>query len=94
MSREVHPIKANFTGGEVTPKVLEHVTADGYNTLSEEITNFYVDPLGSLTKRSGTKYIGEITDQSALSGKLINKKLVPFVFSETQTYMQRLWVME
>ena len=75
------PIQANFTGGEISPRLLGRVDLTKYQNSLATCDNFLCFPHGGITKRSGTRFIGEVKDSSKTT------RLIPFVFSTTQAYI-------
>jgi len=74
-------IKTNFTSGEVSPLILGRTDITKYMNGAEIIENFLVKPQGALFRRSGTRLINEVKEQSKFT------KLVPFEFSDVQSYV-------
>lgn len=74
-------IQRSFSGGEIAPALYARVDTTKYATGLRKLRNFFVMRHGGAANRPGTKYIGEVKD----SGK--NVRLIPFVFSSTQTYV-------
>lgn len=75
------PIQTNFTGGEISPRLLGRVDLEKYSSSCELIQNFVVFPHGGMTKRSGTRFIAET---KASDDRI---RLIPFVFSTEQAYI-------
>ena len=75
------PIQANFTGGEISPRLLGRVDLTKYQNSLALCDNFLCFPHGGITKRSGTRFVAEVKDSSK------NTRLIPFVFSTTQAYI-------
>lgn len=78
---KVTPIQTNFTGGEISPRLLGRVDLTKYTASLQTCQNFLVFPHGGVTKRSGTRFIAEVKDSSK------KVRLVPFVFSTVQAYI-------
>lgn len=78
---KVTPIQTNFTGGEISPRLLGRVDLQKYASSIERCENFTIYPHGGLTKRSGTRFIAEVKDSSKIT------RLVPFIFSTVQAYI-------
>lgn len=78
---KVTPIQTNFTGGEISPRLLGRVDLTKYTSSVQRCENFIVFPHGGMTKRSGTRYIAPVKDSTKYT------KLVPFVFSTVQAYI-------
>ena len=89
-------IQTNFTSGELDPLVRGRVDLQQYYNGMETLTNVVVQPQGGVSRREGTKYIFTVpSSQSPQSGL----RIVPFEFSETQTYIlifvhQRLYIFQ
>ena len=78
---KVTPIQTNFTGGEISPRLLGRVDLTKYTASVQTCQNFLVFPHGGVTKRSGTRFIAEVKDSSK------TVRLIPFVFSTVQAYI-------
>jgi len=78
--------KRNFTAGEVSDILSEKVDFSRYTNGCHELLNMTALPQGPATRRSGTKFLYDLT--SLLGGAVTNvkPKLIPFVFSKTQSY--------
>jgi len=71
----------NFNTGEISPELDARVDQQKYSSASKTIDNFIIRPEGGIHRRSGTRFIKEVTDSTKRS------RLVPFEFSEAQAYM-------
>ena len=80
-STVVHPFQTNFTAGELSPKLAGHINFDKYANGLEILENMTVFPQGGVTRRSGTRFVCEVKDSSAIT------RLIPFEFSVTQSYV-------
>ena len=80
-STVVHPFQTNFTAGELSPKLAGHINFDKYTNGLEILENMTVFPQGGATRRSGTRFVCEVKDSSAVT------RLIPFEFSVTQSYV-------
>mgnify|MGYP001280224881 CR=1 FL=1 len=78
---KVTPIQTNFTGGEISPRLLGRVDLTKYTSSVQRCENFIVFPHGGITKRSGTRFIAEVKDSSKKT------RLIPFIFSTVQAYI-------
>jgi hypothetical protein len=78
---KVTPIQTNFTGGEISPRLLGRVDLTKYTSSMQRCENFICFPHGGVTKRSGTRYVAEVKDSSKRT------RLVPFVYSTVQAYI-------
>ena len=83
-STVVHPLQTNFTAGEITPKLAGQIDFTKYKNGVETLENMTVFPQGGATRRSGTRYVTEVKDSSAVT------RLIPFEFSVTQSYVLEL----
>ncbi len=77
----VHPFQSNFTAGEITPKLAGHIDFNKYANGLETLENMTTFPQGGVTRRSGTRFVCEVKDSSAVT------RLIPFEFSVTQSYV-------
>lgn len=68
-----------LNGGEISPLLRGRVDQQRYSTGTREMLNFVPMPQGGVTRRPGTRYLGD-----ALGG---TGRLIPFVFSATQGRM-------
>lgn len=78
---KVTPIQTNFTGGEISPRLLGRVDLTKYTSSVQRCENFICFPHGGVTKRSGTRYVAPVKHH----GK--RTRLIPFVFSTVQAYV-------
>lgn len=74
-------IRNNFTGGELSPALHFRPEVTKYQSGLRTCENFLVRPQGGIFSRPGTNYCG--TSVSTSNGV----RLIPFVFSSTQTYI-------
>ena len=81
---ESSPILTNFTSGELSPRLNGRIDMEKYYNGASTINNFQVLMHGGLQKRSGTRYITPIKNQT---GSNSGARLIPFVFSKTQAYI-------
>lgn len=70
----------NFAKGELAPQLYGRFDVDTYSSAVKKARNVIVLKYGGLTKRPGTRIVGEVLDDSA------DNRLVPFQFSLDQTY--------
>ena len=80
MSR-VSIINTNFTAGELSNDLYGRVDITKYNNGAATLENFIAQPHGGALRRSGTKFVKEVKDSSAVT------RLFPFEFSTTQAYV-------
>lgn len=76
-----YPIQANFNRGEASPLLRSRVDAEFWKAALELCENFSVLLQGGIRRRSGTKFIREVKDSTAIS------RLLPFYFSNEQSYV-------
>ncbi|HYD35958.1 MAG TPA: hypothetical protein VD999_07910 [Vitreimonas sp.] len=77
----VSPIQANFSAGELSPKLLGRVDYPKYNNGCEVLDRFLPLPHGGITKTPGTRFMNEVKDSSKTT------RLIRFVFSSVQAYI-------
>jgi hypothetical protein len=71
----------SFTSGELSPSLYGRVDLERYFTGLAICRNFIVMKYGGVQNRPGTKFISEVNDSTHLA------RLIPFQFSDTQTYV-------
>ena len=74
-------IQRSFSGGELSPSLYARTDVGKYQTGLRTCRNAIIQKHGGATNRPGTKFIAEVKDHSK------TVRLVPFVFSTTQTYV-------
>lgn len=72
--------QVNFSRGELGPQLYGRFDVDAWQSACKQARNVVVLKFGGLTKRPGTRLVGEVLDDSE------ETRLVPFQFSLTQTY--------
>ena len=72
-------LQNSFLGGIVSPALLGRVDLATYQQGAYELTNFLVNPQGSITSRGGFRYVAPVKEH----GKKV--RLIPFRFSSDQT---------
>ena len=77
----VYPIQANFSRGELSPRLHARIDIDYYKAGLKTCTNWTVMRQGGLRKRPGFQYVGEASDSRYAH------RLIPFIFSTQQTYV-------
>jgi hypothetical protein len=70
-----------FSRGEVPPELYGRTEDPRYWTALRRMTNFFVTMHGAAKNRAGTKLVAAVKDSTQ------QVRLIPFVFSSTQTYM-------
>ena len=70
-----------FTGGETDPETWGRTETDQWPTMVEKMENMFPNPRGGAQRRAGQHWVAET--------KFKNKKvrLIPFIFSDTQSYV-------
>ena len=71
-------MKLNFNGGELSPFLDGRIDFPKYTSGAKEMTNFMPTVYGPMTKRPGTMFVEDLTEEAAL---------YPFEFSESQAYI-------
>ena len=71
----------SFSGGEISPSLHGRVDLAKYQSSLKTCRNWIVEPFGGVRNRPGTRLIAETKTE----GKKV--RLVPFVFSQSQTYV-------
>ena len=74
-------IQTAFLGGEISEKLLGRTDLEGYNTSTKTLTNALPFYHGGVKRRPGTFFIGAVRNST------FRVKLVPFIYSRTQSYM-------
>ena len=72
---------ANFTAGEITPKLFGRTDISKYDNGAETVENFLVQPHGGLMRRPGTRFVSEVKNSSNAV------RLIPFEFNVEQAYV-------
>ena len=72
---------ANFTAGEVTPKLYGRTDISKYDNGAETVENFLVQPHGGLLRRPGTRFVAEVKSSDDAV------RLVPFEYNVEQAYV-------
>ncbi|WP_062788570.1 hypothetical protein [Novosphingobium capsulatum] len=72
--------QVNFSRGELGPQLYGRFDVEAYGSTLRQARNVLVLKYGGITKRPGTRLVGEVLDASK------STRLVPFQFSLTQTY--------
>lgn len=74
-------MQKSFSGGEFSPPLYSRTDIAKYQNALRTCRNFIVLRHGGVCNRPGTQYICEVKDSTQKA------RLVPFVFSQTQTYI-------
>lgn len=77
----VNTLKASFTGGEISPRLISRTDIAKYKSGARVVENMIVQSHGGLRKRSGTKFVVE---QRSNSDDVV---LIPFTYNTEQSYM-------
>ena len=72
---------ANFTAGEITPRLYGRTDIAKYDNGAATVENFIVQPHGGLTRRPGTRFVTEVKNSANAV------RLVPFEFNVEQAYV-------
>ncbi len=78
------PAQTQFTTGEVSPKLYGRTDLKQYFQGCRTLTNWQVMPHGGVTRRAGTRFIGEVKDSAH------PPRLIPFIFGVEQAYVAEL----
>lgn len=82
----------NFLGGELSGKSDGRSDLQQYQLGCKQIRNFIVMPNGGVTKRPGTIHVDDVDDDATVGVTATNQlKLIPFVFSESESYVSCIW---
>lgn len=76
-----YPLQASFNRGEITPLLRSRIDVDLWKMALDTCENYSVLIQGGLRRRSGTKFVSEVNDSTAIS------RLFPFLFSNEQSYV-------
>jgi len=82
------PIQTAFNGGKFGKRLKGRTDLARYAFGCEELQNFIPIIQGPAVKRSGTRFVAEAAEPN------VKSRLIPFVFSETQSYVMELGVGE
>lgn len=77
----VAPGQTHFDGGEISPLLYGRIDSDRYKSSLALCKNWIPTLQGSLTRRPGTAFVGEVKDSSK------HVRLIPFIYSNTQAYI-------
>lgn len=75
-----YPIQANFSRGELSPRLYARVDLEYYKAALKRATNWTALRHGGMRKRSGFRFVKEVKDSTK------KVRLIPFVFSNDQAY--------
>jgi len=74
-------IQRSFTAGELSPSVQSRADITKYSAGLNLCENMFVRAQGGVYSRPGTRFVGELKDQSKKG------RLIPFSYNTAQTYM-------
>jgi hypothetical protein len=74
-----------FVGGEFAPGLWGRADLEKYSSGCKTALNLFVSPFGSLVSRPGTQHVAEILNRSDVDYETPYGRLVPFIFSDTDT---------
>lgn len=77
-------LQSNFTAGEITPKLNGRVDIGRYQNACKALENAHVVTHGGAVRSDGTRFIAEAKNHDKKA------RLIPFVFSRSQSYMLEL----
>lgn len=80
-NNRINKLQANFSLGEVSPKMYGSSDLEQYGAAATTCLNFIPLHLRCLTRRPGTYFIKALEDQTKQS------RLIPFIFSNDQAYI-------
>lgn len=78
---KTNKLQFSFVSGLISPRVYGRIDLPQYMTSLRSCNNFFVSPFGAVVRRSGSRYIVALEDQSKKS------RLIPFKYSNQQAYM-------
>ena len=83
MAVDTKLIRRSFNAGEVSKKFKWRNDVEKHAYSCEHLENFYVSPLGAISRREGTRFLGKLTDADA--GNSV--RLVPFEYNRQLSYI-------
>ena len=72
-------LQNSFLGGVVSPALMSRVDLPDYQQGAAELTNFVINPQGSITSRGGFRFVAPVKDDAH------KVRLIPFRFASNQT---------
>ena len=75
----LHQLQPSFNNGEISPLLYDRVDYQKFTSSVKSGKNMFVHPQGGMSNRAGTLMLGKAKDE--------NVRLIPFEFSNTETYM-------
>ncbi len=73
--------QANFTAGELSPRVRGRTDITRYKNGTQVLENFLPMRQGGIVRRPGFRFVSEVKDSTKLT------RLIPFEFNDEQTYV-------
>lgn len=75
----LHQLQPSFNNGEISPLLYDRVDYNKFTSSVKSGKNMFVHPQGGMSNRAGTRMLGQSKDEYV--------RLIPFEFSNTETYM-------
>ena len=75
----LHQLQPSFNNGEISPLLYDRVDYNKFTSSVKSGKNMFVHPQGGMSNRAGTMMLGQAKDEYV--------RLIPFEFSNTETYM-------
>lgn len=75
----LHQLQPSFNNGEISPLLYDRVDYQKFTSSVKSGKNMFVHPQGGMSNRAGTLMLGKAKDEYV--------RLIPFEFSNTETYM-------
>lgn len=77
------PYQADFSAGELSPKLWGRIDLDQYYSGAAELLNFTVLPYGPITRRAGTRFVVQAPESDVI-------RLIPFIYNIKQSVVIEL----
>lgn len=77
----LHPIRTNFTAGELSPRIFGRMDLQKYNHGCEVLRNAIPMPHGPAYRRPGSHFVAEVKTSAKKTA------LIPFIYSTEQAYI-------
>lgn len=81
--KDLRIVRRAFNAGEVSPQFAYRNDVEKHAFACSKLENFYVSPLGAISRREGTRFLGKLTDADAGNGV----RLVPFEYNRQLSYI-------
>lgn len=75
----LHQLQPSFNNGEISPLLYDRTDYQKFTSSVKSGKNMFVHPQGGMSNRAGTMMLGQAKDEYV--------RLIPFEFSNTETYM-------